>query len=106
MMRYSLMYEGEQRTAVGHSYTGPTEEVETPEAPLSVTAMRSLLDLLSEERWDVYNEWVRLKFALKTSGGETYRELFIEQSRKSAKFDQWGVERKGRRRGTPTAGRL
>ena len=56
--------------------------------------MRSLLDLLHEERWDVYSQWMQLKFALKTSGGETYRDLFIEQSRKSPKFDQCEVEQK------------
>ncbi len=42
----------------------------------------------------MYGQWMQLKFALKTSGGETYRDLFIEQSRKSPKFDQCEVENK------------
>ena len=49
MMRYSLMYEGEQPAGIEEPHTGASEEVETPDGVLSVTAMRSLLDLLSEE---------------------------------------------------------
>lgn len=94
MKQYSLMYEGELPGEIEEPYTGASEEIETPDGALSVAAMRSLLDLLHEERWDVYSQWVQLKFALKTSGGEIYRDLFIEQSRKSPKFDQWDVERK------------
>ena len=37
---------------------------------------------------------MQLAFALKTSGGELYRDLFIKQSQKSPKFDQCEVERK------------
>ena len=62
--------------------------------PFTVTGMRPLLEMLDEERWDMYNEWMQLKYALKTGGGQTYRDLFIEQSRKSRKFDQWEVEHK------------
>lgn len=91
-MSYSLMYEGKQRTVIGRFHMRPTEKVKTTEAPLPITAMRSLLDLLSEERWNAY-EWMQLKFALKTSGGETYRDLFIEQSRNSLKFEQWELVR-------------
>ena len=95
MMRYSLMYEGEQPAEIEEPHTGASEEIETPDGALSVAAMRSLLDLLHEERWDVYSQWMQLKFALKTSGGgDTYRDLFIEQSRKSPKFEQSEVERK------------
>jgi hypothetical protein len=94
MMRYSLMYEGEQPAEIEEPHTGASEEIETPDGALSVAAMRSLLDLLHEERWDVYSQWMQLKFALKTSGGETYRDLFIEQSCKSPKFDQCEVEQK------------
>ena len=89
------MYEGEQPAEIEEPHTGASEEIETPDGALSVAAMRSLLDLLHEERWDVYSQWMQLKFALKTSGGgDTYRDLFIEQSRKSPKFDQCEVERK------------
>ena len=94
MMRYSLMYEGELPGAIEEPHTGASEEVERPEEELSVAAMRSLLELLNKKRWDVYSEWMQLKFALKTSGGELYRDLFIEQSQKSPKFDQCEVERK------------
>ena len=94
MMRYSLTYEGEQPAEIEEPHTGASEEIETPDGALSVAAMRSLLDLLHEERWDVYGQWMQLKFALKTSGGEIYRDLFIEQSRKSPKFDQCEVEQK------------
>jgi hypothetical protein len=94
MMKYSLTYEGEQPSEIEEPHTGASEEIETPDGALSVAAMRSLLDLLHEERWDVYSQWMQLKFALKTSGGETYKDLFIEQSRKSPKFDQCEVEQK------------
>ena len=94
MMRYSLMYEGELPAAIEEPHTGASEEVERPEGALSVAAMRSLLELLNGKRWDVYSEWMQLKFALKTSGGELYRDLFIEQSQKSPKFDQCEVEGK------------
>ena len=94
MRQYSLMYEGEQPAEIEEPHTGASEEIETPDGALSVAAMRSLLDLLHEERWDVYSQWMQFKFALKTSGGETYKDLFIEQSRKSPKFVQSEVERK------------
>ena len=89
MVRYSLMYEGEVPSEIKEPHTGASEEIESPDDALSVPAMRSLLDLLHKERWDVYSQWMQLKFALKTSGGgDTYRDLFIEQSRKSPKFNQ------------------
>ena len=95
MMQHTLTYEGELPSEIEEPHTGASEEIETPDGALSVAAMRSLLDLLHEERWDVYSQWMQLKFALKTSGGgDTYRDLFIEQSRKSPKFDQCEVERK------------
>jgi hypothetical protein len=94
MRQYSLMYEGELPGEIEEPYTGASEEIESPDGTLSVAAMRSLLDLLHEERWDVYSQWMQVKFALKTSGGELYRDMFIEQSQKSPKFDQCEVERK------------
>ena len=94
MRQYSLMYEGELQSEIEESHTGASEEIETADGVLSVGAMRSLLELLNEERWDVYSQWMQLKFALKTSGGDTYRDLFIEQSRKSPKFEQSEVKRK------------
>jgi len=89
IMRYSLMYEGEQQALIEELHTGASEEDEKPGGVLSVpvAAMRALLELLNEEHWDVYSEWMQLKLALKTSGGERYRDLFIEQSRKIPKFD-------------------
>ena len=95
MVRYSLAYEGELPSEIEEPHTGASEEIESPDGVLSVAAMRSLLDLLHKERSDVYSQWMQLKFALKTSGGgDTYKDLFIEQSRKSPKFDQCEVERK------------
>ncbi len=95
MRQYSLMYESELPSEIEEPHTGASDEIETPDGTLSVAAMRSLLDLLHKERWDVYSQWMQLKFALKTSGGgDTYRDLFIEQSRKSPKFDQCEVEQK------------
>ncbi|CAK0774609.1 hypothetical protein CVIRNUC_004185 [Coccomyxa viridis] len=44
MMQYSLINEGEQPAAIGRINAGRSEEIKTSDAPLAVTAMRSLLD--------------------------------------------------------------
>ncbi len=79
------MYEGELPAEIEEPHTGASEEIETPDGALSVAAMRSLLDLLHEERWDVYSQWMQLKFALKTSGAGTPTETCSSSSHARAR---------------------
>ena len=67
--------------------------------PLSMAALRSLMESLNEEHWAMYDEWQQLNFALKTSSGEAYRELFIAKSRKSQNSvsGRWSRNRRRRR---------
>jgi P4 family phage/plasmid primase-like protien len=47
-----------------------------------------LLSLLSKTRWDLRSSWVTIATALKNEHGDTYRDLYLQLSRISPKFDE------------------
>lgn len=51
-------------------------------------AVARLLCLLSKTRWDLRSSWVTIATALKNEHGESYKDLFLQLSRISPKFDE------------------